>query len=267
MRILISLVDFSHLTGSPLYNYTLARELVLLGNDVTIYSATIGGIITEKAQEAGIKVTDWVLDKEEFDIMHLNQNWSAHLLDKYDIPAIYTIHSEFPCEQPIRNPKIKKYIAIRPSIAKHWDIDCEIIYNPIDFERFHPFSKPKEEMTLFVGTIDWLRFKSASYLLSHGVNVRFVGEKFAIWANGLKNWYPATWNIEEHLKEATETAGVMLGRTTLEGFACGLPSTIFTVDEKGAILKKETLQPPGDMSLYDSKLVAKKILEIYKSII
>jgi hypothetical protein len=248
-----------------MYNYTLARELVLLGNDVTIYSGTIGGIITEKAQEVGIKVVNQ-LPEEEFDIVSLNQKWSEHVLDKYTCPFIYTIHSEFPPEEPIRDERIKKYIAIRPSIAEKWGISCEIIYNPIDFQRFHPFPKPKEEMTLFVGTIDWLRFKSAAYLLNKGVNVRFVGEKFAIWANNLKEWYPATWDIEEHLKEATETAGVMLGRTTLEGFACGLPSTIFTVNESGAIIKVEKVNPPEDMQEFNSKLVAQKIFNIYKDL-
>jgi hypothetical protein len=270
MNILLSCNNFSYLSGSPLYVYTLAKELVALGNNVTIYSGAIGGEITTRARQLGVKVIDKLDPNEKFDVMHLCQNWSKHVLDIYDIPAVYTIHSEFACEDPIRDPRIKKYIAIRPSIAERWGIDCEIIYNPIDFDRFHPFPKPKEELVLFVGTIDNLRHKSAEHLMSecfkNKKKCRFVGQKFANWANGLPNWYDSTWDIENHLKDATETAGIMLGRTTLEGYACGLPAIIYDVDEQGNIKSITRHEPPGDMSPFDSKLVAKKILEIYNEV-
>ena len=253
-----------------MYVYTLAKELKDLGNDVTIYSEYIGGVITDKARELGIKVVDRVDPNEKYDVMHLCQKWSKHLLYIYDIPAVYTIHSEFPCEEPIRDERIKKYIAIRPSIAERWGIDCEIIYNPIDFKRFHPFPKPKEELVLFVGTIDNLRKKSALALVEEckqrGIKYRFVGKKFANWADNL-NWYPDTWDIEEHLKDATETAGIMLGRTTLEGYSCGLPSIIYDVNENGDIKSITRSSPPSDISQFDSKLVAQKILKIYHDII
>lgn len=266
LKILISCNNFSYLSGSPMYVYTLAKELKDLGNDVTIYSEYIGGVITDKARELGIKVVDRVDPNEKYDVMHLCQKWSRHLLDIYDIPAVYTIHSEFECEEPIRDKRIKRYIAIRPSIAEKWGIDCDIIYNPIDFERFHPFPKPKEELTLFVGTIDNLRKKSAMHLLASGKKCRFVGQKFANWADNLPNWYPDIWDIEEHLKEATETAGIMLGRTSIEGWACGLPAIIYDIDEVGNIKSITKHEPPEDMSSFNSRLVAKKILEIYESI-
>ena len=266
MKILLSCNDFSYLSGSPLYVYTLANELVKLGNDVTIYSGRIGGVLVEKTTQNGIKVIDRLNRDEKYDVMHLNQKWSKHVLSIYDIPAVYTIHSEFECEEPIRSDKIKKYIAIRPTIAEKWNLDAEIIYNPIDFERFHPFPKPKEEMTLFVGTIDSLREKAAKDLIESGKKCRFVGMKFAYWANELRNWYPDTWDIEEHLKDATETAGIMLGRTTLEGYSCGLPAIIYDVDGEGNILSKTRHEVPDDMSMFDSKLIAKKILKIYEDV-
>lgn len=266
LKILLSCNNFSYLSGSPLYVYTLAKELKALGNDVTIYSAYIGGVITEKARELGIKVINKLDFSEKFDVIHLNQKWSRHLLSVYDCPFVYTIHSEFECEEPIRSEKIKKYIAIRPSIAAKWGIDAEIIYNPVDFSRFHPFEKPKEEMTLFVGTIDNLRKKSAQHLMASGKKCRFVGQRFSNWADDLPNWYDATWDIEEHLKDATETAGIMLGRTTIEGWACGLPGIIYDVDGNGEILSITRHEVPDDMERFDSKLVAKKILDIYKSL-
>lgn len=298
MKILISCNNFSYLSGAPMYVFTLAKELKVLGNDITIYSKYIGGVITEKSLELGIKVINQLDYKDKFDVMHLCQKWSEHLLYIYDCPAVYTIHSEFACEEPIRSEKIKRYIAIRPSIAERWGIDCEIIYNPIDFDRFHPYCfnckkegknimygihycsehlpnekdsrknamKPKKEMTLFVGTIDNLRMKSAMHLIECGKNVRFVGQKFANWANNIKNYFPDTWYIEEHLKEATETAGIMLGRTTLEGYACGIPSIIYDIDEQGNIKSITRNEPPKDMSPFDSKLVAKQIEKIYESV-
>jgi len=249
-----------------MYVYTLAKELVDMGNEVTIYSK-IGGLITKKARQAGIEVIDKLDKKRKFDVMHLNQNWSAHVLDIYDIPAIYTIHSKFECENPVKDERIKKYIAIRPSIAQKWSIDAEIIYNPIDFSRFHEYPTPKEDLILFVGTIDPLRKQSAMHLLASGKRCRFVGQKFDSWADNLDNWFDATWDIEKHLKEATATAGIMLGRTTLEGFACGLPAIIYDVDEQGNIKSFDTHEVPEDMSKFDSKLVAKKILNIYNAVI
>jgi len=269
MKLIYSCNNFSYLSGSPLYVFTLAREMVLLGNDVTIYSPILGGIVTSKAREAGIRVLDFLPD-EKFDVMHLQQRESIALLNKYDCPAVYTIHSEFPCEDPLRDSRINRYIAIRPTIAEKWGIDCDIIYNPIDFERFHPFPKPEEELVLFVGTIDNLRRKSAEHLmkecLSNGKKCRFVGQKFANWADGLDNWFDSTWDIEEHLKDATETAGIMLGRTTLEGYACGLPSIIYDVDLDGNIKSITRNEVPDDMERFDSKIVAQKILKIYNEV-
>lgn len=269
MEIIIACNDFSYLSGSPLYVFTLAKELKALGNNITIYAPQIGGIITDKARELGIKVINRLDIFAKYDVMHLNQQTSKKLLEMYDFPAVYTIHSEFPVEEPIRDPRIQRYIAIRPSIAQKWGIDCEIIYNPIDFDRFHPYPKPKEELTLFVGTIDYLRKESALHLISSGKKCRFVGKKFDTWADKLDNWYPDTWDIEEHLKEATETAGIMLGRTTLEGLCAGIPGIIYNVNENGGIISIDKIEVPSqeEMKKFDSRLVAKHILDIYNKVI
>ncbi len=267
MKILIGCNNFSYLSGSPLYVYTLAYELRLLGHEVTIYSPMVGGVLEEKAWEAGI-ITTTVLDPSiKYDVMHLNQTTSKVMLDAYAVPAVYTIHSEFPCEDPLRDGRIQKYIAIRPSIAEKWGIDCAIIYNPIDFRRFHPYPKPPKELILFVGTIDYLRMESARHLMRSGKRCRFVGKKFAPWADGLDNWFPEAWDIEDHLKDATETAGIMLGRTTLEGFACGLPAIIYDVDTEGRIKSITEHQPPSDMAWFDSQYVVKQVLEVYNQAI
>ena len=267
MKILIGCNNFSYLSGSPLYVYTLAYELRQLGHEVTIYSPMVGGVLEEKAGLAGIVTTTTLDPNAKYDVMHLNQTTSKVFLDTYDVPAVYTIHSEFPCEDPLRDTRIQKYIAIRPSIAEQWGIDCTIIYNPIDFRRFHPYPKPSKPLTLFVGTIDNLRMESARHLVESGKRCRFVGKKFATWADGMENWFPEAWDIEDHLKDATETAGIMLGRTTLEGFACGLPAIIYDVGVNGEIKSITEHQPPEDMSFFDSQFVVKQVLEVYNKAI
>ena len=59
---------------------------------------------------------------------------------------------------------VKKYIAIRESIEEFicdgWDIPKEkvsVILNPIDGNRFKKYGNVNKEVTLFVGTIDYLR--------------------------------------------------------------------------------------------------------------
>ena len=96
-----------------------------------------------------------------------------------------------------------------------------------------------------------------------------MGKKFADWADGLSNWYPETWDIEEHLKDATETAGIMLGRTSIEGWACGLPAIIYDVDTDGRIKSITHYEVPSaeEMKKFDSRLVAKRILDIYNQAI
>ena len=59
----------------------------------------------------------------------------------------------------------------------------------------------------------------------------------------------------------------MLGRTTIEGWACGLPGIIYDVDQQGNILSITKHNPPEDMSKFDSKLVAKQIEKIYYALL
>ena len=63
------------------------------------------------------------------------------------------MHSEYPEETPIISPLIKHYIAIRPSIKDvlitRYDIDpnkIEIIYNGVDFNRFNPEKRKKQQL-------------------------------------------------------------------------------------------------------------------------
>ena len=82
--------------------------------------------------------------------------------------------------------------------------------------------------------------------------------------------FNATWNVEKYVKNCKETAGIMLGRTTIEGWMCGKGGWIYEVDSNGNIVKKEFHNPPADSELQESyfaSTVAKKIKTEYIKII
>jgi len=64
------------------------------------------------------------------------------------------------------------------------------------------------------------------------------------------------------VKNCSETAGILLGRRTIEGWLCEKPGWIYNVDENGYILNKEKYNLPEDINE-----VAKKIKEEYIKIL
>jgi glycosyltransferase involved in cell wall biosynthesis len=278
MKVLFSCENFSYLTGCPLYVYEMARGLIKEGHEVTIISKT-GGEIVKRAKEAGIRVVDIMgiesIAKEKFDIIHANQQFSGVVLDVFNgIPAVYTLHSEYDYENPLIHDSIKERIAIRPSIKEKWGLDAHIVYNPVDFDRFKPQNTPSKPFILFVGTIDHLReeaaFKVAEIAREKNLEVIFVGHIFDTWIRKMPKhckYLSARWDIETLVQECTYTAGILLGRTTIEGWACGKAGYIFDIDLHGKIKSYELHEVPQDMSKFDSKIVVKKILEIYNKAI
>ena len=79
--------------------------------------------------------------------------------------------------------------------------------------------------------------------------------------------FPSTWNIESYITKSFETAGIQLGRTTIEGWMCGKPSWIYKVDSNGFILSKEKHEPPTDIEKYYTLNVAQKIKDEYIKIL
>ncbi len=294
MKILIALQNFDYLSGSPMYSYELSKQLVENGHDVSILSK-IGGEITERATKNGVKCYSFDNPPEDnFDILHLNQFAPAEFaLKKYkDIPAIMTIHSEWDYELPYRDERIKKYICIRPSIQERLKNEfgienTTIIYNGIDFNRFNsnPMNLPdyvekavtetRNDIILFVGTIDHLRKQAGLDLIekanTQGFEVIFVGDKFDTWLDDKigenVSWAPSMWNIEHLTKLCTKTAGIMLGRTTIEGWACDKPGIIYDIDLQGNIKSCKTYSPPLDIEKYDIINVAKQIEDEYNAIL
>ena len=316
IKVLISCLFFKTFTGSELYVYELAKSLLKLNCDVTVLSQ-IGGPLTDMAKRIGIKCLSfeespgfklgdgkWGFTTPEgfqastenvmyrvsevnFDIIHMQHKPVAERMIQFypEIDKIYSIHSEvIELEDPIKHESIKKYIAIRPEIKEHivnkFEIpeeSVDVIYNPLDNEKFKPKSNVKtENAVLFVGTIDYLRKETILDLMERtkeeGKELWLVGEDkgnylpFVLNEPHVKH-FPPTWSVENFIYKCEETAGIQLGRTAIEGWLCGKPSWIYKVDSAGFILSKEKFNPPTDLEKYYTMNVAKQIKEEYLKIL
>lgn len=286
MKILITCQNFNYLSGSALYNYELARELVKLGHDVTVVSE-IGGILTDKALGHGIEVSGFNDIFSLPDVIHSNQpnptKWALKIFP--NIPIVCTIHSQFIYEEPVIDDRIQMYISVKREVTeklKNMFIhNIEQVPIPVDFERFKPYTGLRDErdlnkkkLVVCPMTIDHLRQETIFDLIR-----RSEDEDFDLWFVGKKlhnclefdlpdnvKWFDESWDIENYIKEADETAGIMLGKMTIESWACGKRSWVYTVSGNGQILSKELLPPPADIAKYDSKLIAKRMEQIYANV-
>ncbi len=222
----------------------------------------------------------------DFDIIHTQHTpISTQVCQMYpNIDKISTIHSEvISLENPYIHDTIKKYICIRPEIQSHIiknfniPIDkTEVIYNPIDTKRFNNKNTKDKNYILFVGTIDYLREKTIRDLVEYSNTIKkelwLVGENKSNYLDELlKNenvrHFKSTSKVENYVKNCSETAGILLGRTTIEGWLCGKSGWIYNVDDNGNILSKSINEPPEDLEKFYYLEVAKKIKEEYIKII
>jgi glycosyltransferase involved in cell wall biosynthesis len=222
----------------------------------------------------------------DYDIIHANHTpITNQLLQIYpECNFINIVRSEvIDLENPIVHDNIKKYIAIRPSIkdyvVENFDIPedkVNVIYNPFDSGRFKPNTIPSgtdKPVTLFVGTMDYLRQAPINDLVNQcrdkGKELWLVGKDSGQYAAALGQehehvkYFPPTDNIEDFFYKCDETAGIMLGRTTIEGFLCGKPAIIYNVNKHGHIISEEFMEVPKDLSIFDYDTVIQQIKDTY----
>jgi len=226
--------------------------------------------------------TLYKISEVDFDIIHVQHKPVAErIINLYPmIDKISTIHSEvIELEDPVIHDSIKHYVAIRPEIKEHLINKFEIpktkisvVYNPVDKNKFLTLPKNNNGYILFVGTVDYLREMAikdaAEYAISIGKELWLVGEDKSIY---LKSYlehptikhFPSTWNLKPFIEGAYETAGIQLGRTTIESWMSGKDSWIYKVNENGDILSKEKTSPPEDIEKFYSENVAKQIRELF----
>jgi len=230
--------------------------------------------------------TLYKISEVDFDIIHIQHKPVAErIINLYpDIEKIASIHSEvIELEDPVIHDSIKHYVAIRPEIKDHIvekfgipEEKISLVYNPVDKNKFPTLPKKDDGYILFVGTVDYLRelaIKDAGeYAISLGKELWLVGEDKSIYLKSYLNnpsikHFPPTWNLKPFIEGAYETAGIQLGRTTVESWMSGKDSWIYKVNENGNILSKEKTSPPEDIEKFYSDNVTKQIREEYLKIL
>jgi len=315
LKVLIGCLFFGNYTGSELHVYELAKELTKNNCEVHIVSQlgpkmvkriSKFGVKCFSIQEPpGYKMGDgkwgmntpngFILSEKgklykmtdiKYDVLHINHKpIGEHILKLYpNIPAINTVHSEVipKLEEPVIHENVKKYIAIRESIEEFicdgWDIPKEkvsVILNPIDGNRFKKYGDVNKEVTLFVGTIDYLRkntiFDLVEYTKENNKELWLVGENKSNYLNQVVGdhvkYFEPTWDVEKYVKQCSETASILMGRTTIEGWLCDKPGWIYEIDNQGNILNKEKQNVPSDVDKFKSENITDNIIKEYESII
>ena len=225
--------------------------------------------------------------KPTFDVVHLHHKpITEHLLKFYPTtPTICTIHSEvIDLEHPVLDEKVLKYICIRPEIkdfiVSEFGVSEEktaVIYNPFDSDRFkpQPDNNNSTPRVLFVGTIDYLRQLAIEDLISRtkesGKELWILGKKREDYLDNLDEshvkYFEPTWNVENYIRQCDETAGILLGRTTIEGWLCGKPGWIYDVDSTGNINSVALHEVPTDINKFKSENIITEIINEYIDLI
>ena len=312
LKVLISCLFFQKFTGSEMYVFELAKNLVKQNCDVTVVASETNGPLVLMATKLGIKVKNikdtpgfkmgdgkWVtmtergpepsipnkfyqVDTPHFDIIHCQHKPIVDIMNMLypTIDKICTIHSEvIELENPVIHNSIKKYIAIRPEIKEHiitnFNISEDIVdttYNPIDETKFYNKNLKSENYILFVGSIDYLRKNTIYDLVTlskeENKELWLVGEnKDTYLTDLLKNshvkHFQPTLEVDKYIHKCTETAGILLGRTTIEGWMCGKSGWIYNVDNYGNIINKKLYNVPDDLEKFKSSEVSKFIKKKY----
>jgi hypothetical protein len=288
INVLLVLSTFRELTGSELYVFEICKGLKKYGHDVSICAQNIGGILTNMAINEGINVfhVDSIPENLKFQIIHCQHTHiTKKIINKYPkVPKICTIHSEiYNEENPVINSSIKRYIAIRPEIKEHiinkFFIPSElieVIYNPVDDGRFNMEGAKDLGYYLFVGTIHNPRkmaiFDMIEKSKNEGRELWIVGKNHSDFLDKIINhshvkYYTDTVDVEKFVKNCYQTSGIMMGRTTIEGWMCGKPGWIYNVDNTGRILNKELHEVPSDIDRFHLSNVSSQIIKIYNDVL
>jgi len=291
MKILLGCLNVNGLGGSEMYHYELTRELHQHGCDVTLFSLkeiNYEDQVRKMLTKLGVKQIDYstINVNEKFDIIVSSQPQVNNFLSNVfsNIPIVSIIHSEIRSEDPILNPKIKHYIVIRDSIRQllisQYNINPEnisLIYNAVDTSRFNDKDVTKFPKTtgIFIGgATDDIRFKAVCHLVHYCIEndwdlylMSGHSQRYDFNHPNIKYIDPI-WNNENIVKNMDFTAGILLGRTTLEGLHCNVPGYIYDIDKHGNILNIDLMYPDKEfLKLSDSKFIVQNHLKLYNKII
>jgi hypothetical protein len=286
MKILLSCINANGLGGSEMYHYELARELHLAGHNVTLFTLRQIDWMDEtrlKLQHVRqLDLTNLDID-EKYDIIIASQpQVNLFMLEHFkETPIISIIHSEIRSEDPVLDPRISHYIAIRKPIAdmliNEYNIPASkvsLIYNPIDITRFNSdeASKLERYSGIFVGEVlDPIRYQAVQHLVQHCIendwDLYLMSESRFDFNHPNIKYLDKRWDTENVVQMMNFTAGILLGRTTLEGWCCDVLGYMYIIDINGNIKSIETIPPDHIKDLCNSKYVMQQHIQLYKQFI
>jgi hypothetical protein len=286
MKILLGCLNANGLGGSELYHYELARELDLAGHDVTLFTLRQidwTNLVRLKLDHVRQLDTSNLDITEKYDVIVASQpDVNLFMLEHFKNTTIISIiHSEIRSEDPVLDPRIAHYIAIRQPIAdmliNEYGIPASkvsLIYNPIDQTRFNSNEAEKLERYsgIFVGEVlDPIRFNSVQHIVKQCIendwDLYIMSESQHDFKHPNIKYVDKRWDTENIVKTMHFTVGILLGRTTLEGWCCDVPGYMYIIDINGNIQSIETTAPDYIKKLCDSQYVAKQHTQLYKQFI
>jgi glycosyltransferase involved in cell wall biosynthesis len=231
-KIIIVCSTMEYLSGSPLYHFTLAKELAK-NHQVSFLSKWASNHLKYELEDNGVEILESPTTSH-FELCIVSQrDMPLPKADKY----IHIVHSEYECETPRDN--MEHYVAIRPSIKEHLinehnipEEKITVIYNGIDLDTFHPIQKSERDYFKVVipATRDRLRQKMFDYYVNkanENYRVFIYGKQFGADIKGDYVYqFDEVSNIEEHIGDSDLVAGILLGRVNLEARAMNIPSII-----------------------------------------
>jgi hypothetical protein len=81
--------------------------------------------------------------------------------------------------------------------------------------------------------------------------------------NSHVKYFPPTLEVDKYIHKCSETAGILLGRTTIEGWMCGKSGWIYNVDNMGNVINKKLHIVPNDLDKFKSSKVSETIKKLY----
>jgi glycosyltransferase involved in cell wall biosynthesis len=286
MKILIGCGDYSTISGVPMFVHTLAVELHARGHHVRVVAPNVNGVMAAKTREAGVHVSTFDgVRGNHYDVVHANGihtcNWASH---QQGLRVIATVHSTLVYETPFLHDSIRHYVAVRPQIReKIIAVDgvqksrATVIFNGVDRTRFASNLEKFDTPTVaFVGTVDYLREQASRLAMrdaaERGWNILFLGRKLSGHLDDLPDnasyQEGDVWDIENVIGRCVATAGILLGRTTIEGWWAGLPGFIYEIDNDGRVVSSGLHDPPAPqiMEMFDARFMADRYEELYERV-
>lgn len=261
MRIVHVINQFVMLTGAELHVYELAREQVRCGHSVSLYSPIQGGELRLKAKAAGIGFAP--LDRP--DLYHVH---SPAVLKNYQgVPAVATLHDS---RDKLDRGPIRRWIVVRED-QQALILDAALIPNGFDLSRFHPYPLLRAHPIPTVLAVGNFRDDRRQAMLE---SLRQKAKDDEVWVDFLgtglhglrgKNIavHPPAWHTESFLAHCDVTAGLYVGRTTIEGWLCNRPGWIYQPDGSLACVSP----PPDVAERYDIVRIAERVEGVYREAI